>query len=261
MGKRRKGRAGRKRKTVVLMPGQPAPEGRAAESRSPGPTPETKRRKELLVGTNNPLFSDSPLGLLFVNGAIDDSTFRAACRYAWLNRALYGHKSLAAVSWDGIRSGGGTDFDDATVHRFRMQLLEAREALDLWDLRRLVDSLVLHEETPPWLRLGFLDPSFLRASRSLQEGLEALRQWYDRDRKKADLPETMEAPYLPASEHVEGEIAGAGTVEAVPFEAETAEPYKPNPVVHEDARTKIGHVRQVLRLDESRAGVEAAAEC
>jgi len=257
MGRRRKGskKPGRKRRTVVLLPGQ-----EPLEPKVYGPTPETRRRKELLVGSGNPLFSDSPLGLLFVNGAIGDATFRAACRYAWLNRVLYGHRSVSAVIWDGMRPSSGSDFEEPQLMKFRGMLDDARKRLHP-DVRLKVDGLVLHEDMPPWLKLGFVDPVHLAASRTLERGLETLRQWYDHDRRSGVLPE-MKTPAPEAAVHlaVDGEVVSQGTVEVVPLD-ETSQPYKPNPVVHEDARTKMAHVRQALGIAESRQGTEVAAEC
>tara|TARA_Y100000768_G_scaffold10886_3_gene7719 strand:+ start:9674 stop:10159 length:486 start_codon:yes stop_codon:yes gene_type:complete len=127
-------------------------------------TNELQLKKALLVGTGDPSFSESVIGIMFARGFINEYQLKAAQQYSNLRRKIFGSPFPQTSDLIGSSRGLG-DIDEMTEIRIRDQYDQA--ALGLRDcgqvIKIAVEKIVIYEIMPhsllnsPRLNKVFLD--------------------------------------------------------------------------------------------------------
>lgn len=172
--------AGRKRK-----PGARTRGGRL-KARKPAVdkgTAELQRMRQWLAGHGDPALTSYPLGVLLANGEVTEQQHKAGCRYAFLHAVVFGRASVAAVSFERVGRGWAGDWDDrwlaareAELRRLTFRLMEHPARL-----RMALDSVVVYERTPRWMRPVRPRPADVREADLFIKALDLLAGTESRD--------------------------------------------------------------------------------
>lgn len=166
-----KGRRGRPRKS-----GRRHPSGQIAATavRDKG-TEQVQARRGWLAGVDAAQAS-YPLGVLLANEAISEDEHRAGCHLAWLFAFVHGRVSIAAVSYEAGRGGGGDQRDEDRLYDCEQNLLDACTALKTIS-RAVYDdmlNLAVYERFPDFMRPGFPTTGQVRHAARIRAGLACL---------------------------------------------------------------------------------------
>jgi len=117
-------------------------------------TAEVQRMRTWLSGQGDPVLADYPLGILLANNDISERHHQVACRYAFLHAVVYGRASVAAASFERIGKSWSGDWDDQWLADREAELARLTERLkgEPARLRMVLDSVVVYERTPRWMR-------------------------------------------------------------------------------------------------------------
>lgn len=117
-------------------------------------TAELQRMRKWLAGQGDPALADYPLGILLANNDITEQHHQVACRYAFLHSVVYGRASVAAASFERIAKSWSGDWDDRWLADREAELTRLTERLkgEPARLRMVLDSVVVYERTPRWMR-------------------------------------------------------------------------------------------------------------
>jgi hypothetical protein len=117
-------------------------------------TAELQRMRKWLAGQGDPALADYPLGILLANNDITEQHHQVACRYAFLHSVVFGRASVAAASFERIAKSWSGDWDDQWLADREAELTRLTERLkgEPARLRMVLDSVVVYERTPRWMR-------------------------------------------------------------------------------------------------------------
>ena len=152
--------------------GQREPSGRLQRTRDRG-TPEGQARRDRAYGRADISYA---LGIMVANNVISVGELQACERYGFLHYAVFGRANLAAATYDGERPSGGRKNwpDEFIVNRRRDYEMArfgiAREALNM------LDSLVIFERYPRWLKPLQPRPSDVRHAEILLAAIHKLAE-------------------------------------------------------------------------------------
>ncbi len=111
-------------------------------------THQLERRRRWLAQGGDESKTEYPLGVMLVNGIINESSHKAGCRYAFLHFIVHGRKSYSALNWDGVELGRGADPDDLWLARMEADLRGADKAFQTRKEHDLVMSACVYERIP-----------------------------------------------------------------------------------------------------------------